>query len=433
MGDIEPTEPMEASAATAVGPEIPEQAVPATAPATVPATAPATGPATAPATVPATTHGTEPATAHGTATGISRALTAPMRAMTRILGVTPAHPSKPGGRPSAATAIVDCAVYVRGERLPGEWGYEEAFAAARKRDDAFVWLGLHEPGLHELAAIGETFQLDDFAVEDAVKGGQRPKVEQYGHMTFLVLRTARYVEHKELTETSEIVETGDLMMFVGANFVITVRHGDLSALKPVRDDLEANPDLLSLGPWAVVYGIVDRIVDSYVDVASMVEEDIDAVESHVFSRESHGRIARIYQLKRELVEFKRAVVPLQRPVNAIVEGKLGAVSPEVLRYFRDVNDHLIRTVDKVISYDDLLNSILQARLAQVTVDQNHDMRKIAAWAAIAAMQTAIAGIYGMNFRVMPETSWKYGYPVILLVMFGSAIALYRLFRRSGWL
>ena len=382
-------------------------------------------------------HGTQSAhgpiqSAHGTH-GFGRALTAPMRAMTRMLGVTTAHPSQPGGRPSVPSAIVDCALYVNGARQPGECTYEEAFAAVRKQDDAFVWLGLHEPGHHELAAIGETFQLDDFAVEDAVKGGQRPKIEQYGHMTFLVLRTARYVEHKELTETSEIVETGDLMMFVGANFVITVRHGDLSALKPVRADLEANPDLLRLGPWAVVYGIVDRIVDSYVDVATMVEEDIDSVEAHVFSRDTRGRIARIYQLKRELVEFKRAVVPLQRPINAIVEGRLGAVSTEVLRYFRDVNDHLIRTVDQVISYDDLLNSILQARLAQVTVDQNHDMRKIAAWAAIAAMQTAIAGIYGMNFKVMPETSWQYGYPVILLVMFGSAIALYRLFRRSGWL
>lgn len=365
--------------------------------------------------------------------GITRAFAMPMRAVTRILGGSAIHPKRPSTRPSAASAIVDCAVYVDGARLPGQWGYEEALAAASKREGAFVWLGLHEPGPHELAGIGETFQLDDFAVEDAVKGGQRPKVEQYGHMTFLVLRTARYVEHNELTETSEIVETGDLMMFVGPRFVITVRHGELSSLRPVRADLEANPELLAQGPWAAVYAIVDRIVDSYLDVATMVEEDIDALESHVFSRDSHGRIARIYQLKRELVEFKRAVVPLQRPMNAIVEGRLGAVSGEVQRYFRDVSDHLIRTVDQVISYDDLLNSILQARLAQVTVDQNNDMRKIAAWAAIAAMQTAIAGIYGMNFRFMPETDWRYGYPVILLVMFGSAIALYRLFRRSGWL
>jgi magnesium transporter len=183
----------------------------------------------------------------------------------------------------------------------------------------------------------------------------------------------------------------------------------------------------------VVYAIMDRVVDAYLEVADLVQEDIDAVESQVFAKHVHGRIARIYQLKRELVEFKRAVVPLQRPLGAMVEGRLGTMPKKVMRYFRDVNDHLLRTVEQVVSYDDLLNSILQARLAQVTVDQNNDMRKIASWAAIAAMQTAIAGVYGMNFDFMPETHWQFGYPVILLVMFGSAIALYRLFRRSGWL
>jgi magnesium transporter len=267
-------------------------------------------------------------------------------------------------------------------------------------------------------------------VEDAVKGGQRPKVESYGSMSFLVLRTTRYIEHTELTETSEIVETGDLMLFIGKDYVITVRHGDLSALGPVRTELESSPEQLALGPWWVVYGILDRVVDTYISVAARVEEDIDAIEAQVFSRQVHGRIARIYQLKRELVEFKRAVFPLQRPLGALIDGQL---PEEVRRHFRDVTDHLTRTVDLVISYDDLLNSVLQARLAQVTVDQNNDMRKIAAWAAIAAMQTAIAGIYGMNFRFMPETQWRYGYPLIMLIMFGSAVGLYRLFRRSGWL
>jgi magnesium transporter len=207
----------------------------------------------------------------------------------------------------------------------------------------------------------------------------------------------------------------------------------LSALGPIRADLESKPELLSLGPWSVVYAILDRIVDNYLAVAARVEEDIDAIEVNVFSKQVHGRIARIYQLKRELVEFKRAVVPLQRPLTALVDGRSGGMPTDVMRYFRDVNDHLVRTVEQVVSYDDLLNSILQARLAQVTVDQNNDMRKIASWAAIAAMQTAIAGIYGMNFVNMPELRWKYGYPIIMLVMFGSAIALYRLFRRSGWL
>ncbi|MGE5830230.1 MAG: magnesium and cobalt transport protein CorA, partial [Micromonosporaceae bacterium] len=311
------------------------------------------------ATPPATTR---PATATAAAAGLGRrAFTAPVRAMTRILGGSTGDGVGAGRRPSAVTSIVDCAVYVDGQRQPGLRTYTEALAQACARDGAFVWLGLHEPSADEFAGIAEAFRLDDFAVEDAVTGGQRPKIEQYGHMTFLVLRTTRYVEHAELTETSEIVETGDLMIFVGARFVITVRHGDLSALRPVRHELEANPALLRLGPWAVVYAILDRVVDSYVEVAAKVEEDIDAVEAHVFSRDTHGRIARIYQLKRELVEFKRAVVPLQRPINAVIEGKLGSVSAEVQRYVRDVNDNLIRTVDQVISYDDLLNSILQAR------------------------------------------------------------------------
>jgi magnesium transporter len=334
---------------------------------------------------------------------------------------------------SGGNAVVDCGFYVDGDRQSGEWNYAQALEGARKRDGSFVWVGLHEPTADDLADIAQTFDLDDFAVEDAAKGGQRPKIEQYGEMTFLVVRTTRYVEHAELTETSEIVETGDLMMFIGPNYVITVRHGELSALGPIRAELEAQPELLRLGPWSVVYTILDQVVDNYLEVASRVEEDIDVIEANVFSQQVHGRIARIYQLKRELVEFKRAVLPLQRPLNALVDGRLGGMPPEVMRYFRDVNDHLVRTVEQVLSYDDVLNSILQARLAQVTVDQNNDMRKIASWAAIAAMQTAIAGIYGMNFHNMPEYSWKYGYGYILLVMFGGAVALYRLFRRSGWL
>lgn len=368
---------------------------------------------------------------HTAATGIGRAITAPVRAVTRMFSPSitagSSKPSRAGG------AIVNCGYYVAGERQPGELDYAQALRAAREREDAFVWLGLHEPDLVHLSDIAAVFELDEFAVEDAAKGGQRAKIEQYGNMTFLVVRTARYVEHGELTETSEIVETGDLMMFIGSHYVITVRHGEVGPLTPIRAELESKPELLQFGPWSVVYSILDRVVDAYLLVADRMQEDIDAVESQVFAKHVHGRIARIYQLKRELVEFKRAVVPLQRPLAAMAEGRLGSMPKKITRYFRDVNDHLTRTVERVVSYDDLLNSILQARLAQVTVDQNNDMRKIASWAAIAAMQTAIAGVYGMNFRVMPETQWQYGYPLILLVMFGSAIALYRLFRRSGWL
>ncbi len=367
-----------------------------------------------------------------TGTGIGRAISAPVRAVTRMFAPSSSHAGKKSTTRTGGS-IVDCGFYVEGQRQPGDSDYAQALQAAREREDSFVWLGLHEPSHADLSELAAVFELDEFAVEDATKGGQRAKAERYGEMTFLAARTTRYVEHSELTETSEIVETGDLMMFVGPHFVITVRHGEVGPLTPVRADLESKPELLQFGPWSVVYAILDRIVDTYLLVADRVQEDIDAVESQVFARHVHGRIARIYQLKRELVEFKRAVVPLQRPLAAMAEGRIGGMPKKITRYFRDVNDHLVRTVEQVVSYDDLLNSILQARLAQVTVDQNNDMRKIASWAAIAAMQTAIAGVYGMNFKFMPELGWRYGYALVLLVMFGSAVALYRLFRRSGWL
>jgi magnesium transporter len=200
----------------------------------------------------------------------------------------------------------------------------------------------------------------------------------------------------------------------------------------VRADLEANPTMLARGPWAVAHAVCDRLVDTYVEVAAAVEADVDRLEEHVFAPVSQGRIAHIYQLKRELMEFKRAVAPLQRPLAAIVENRQ-LVPKEIRRYFRDVNDNLLRVVEQIVGFDDLVNSILQARLAQVTVDQNNDMRKIAAWAGIAAVQTAIVGIYGMNFDFMPELRMRYGYPVVLVMMLGAAVVLYRVFRRSGWL
>jgi magnesium transporter len=366
-----------------------------------------------------------------TTTGIGRAISAPVRAVTRMF--SPSITAASAKPPRARNAIVNCGYYVAGERQPEDVDYAQALRAARERDDAFVWLGLHDPDLADLFDIATVFELDEFAVEDAAKGGQRAKIEHYGGMTFLVVKTVRYLEHGELTEASEMVETGDLMMFVGSHYVITVRHGEVGPLAPIRAELESNPELLQFGPWSVVYSILDRVVDAYLLVADRMQEDIDAVESQVFARHVHGRIASIYQLKRELVEFKRAVVPLQRPLTAMAEGRLTAMPKKITRYFRDVNDHLTRTVEQVVSYDDLLNSILQARLAQVTVDQNNDMRKIASWAAIAAVQTAIAGVYGMNFPNMPELGWRYGYPLVMLVMFGAALGLYRLFRRSGWL
>ncbi|MCI4063263.1 magnesium/cobalt transporter CorA [Micromonospora sp. R77] len=357
---------------------------------------------------------------------------APVRAMSRILNAD-GSPRTPAPAGPGRSGVVDCGLYVNGERQPGDWHYADALEAARRERNAFVWLGLHEPELTEMTAIADTFGLHELAVEDAVKAQQRPKLERFGEVTFLVLRTARYCEHAELTENSEVVETGQVMLFIGPNFLISVRHGDACRLAPVRADLEAKRDLLLHGPWAVAYAVTDRVVDLYLEVADQLEDDLDVLEADVFDRQGNGRIQRIYQMKRELVEFKRAVMPLQRPLLTLTAQVNREVPQEVRRYFRDVQDHLSRTVEQVNSYDDLLNSILQARLAQVTVDQNDDMRKIAAWAAIGAVWTAIAGIYGMNFKNMPELGWTYGYPGVWAVNLGLSFLLYRWFRRNGWL
>jgi magnesium transporter len=356
------------------------------------------------------------------------------RAMGRFLGS--AELDADSGEPGAdGTAVVDCGVYVAGVRIPGAFTPDQAFAEVARRDDAFVWLGLHQPSELEMTEIAQTYGLHELTVEDAVKAEQRPKLEQFGDIHFLVLRTARYVPHQELTESSQVVETGQMMIFIGDRFVITVRHGDASEMAPVRADLEKQrAALLQQGPWAVAYAVTDRVVDHYLEVAEQVEADLDLIEEGVFSRERErtAPIQQVYQLKRELVEFRRAVVPLQRPLAGIIASQ-GVVPKEIRRYFRDVQDHLTRTVEQVSSYDDLLNSILQARLAQVTVDQNNDMRKIAAWAGIATAWTAAAGIYGMNFKYMPEIGWRFGYPGLMSLLAVVTVLLYRAFRRNGWL
>jgi magnesium transporter len=363
---------------------------------------------------------------------LSKALTAPVRAMNRILGAPDgaAGPPRPG---DARSAIVDCGLYVDGVRQKGDWSYVDALAAARREPNAFVWLGLHEPSEDEMAGIAQTYDLHELAVEDAVKAQQRAKLEQFGEVFFLVLRTARYLEHTQLTENSQIVETGQVLIFIGRNFVITVRHGAGSRLGPLRAEMETKQTLLEHGPWAVAYAVTDRVVDDYVEVADQVEDDLDDIEESVFARGPSSPIQAIYQMKRELVEFRRAVIPLQRPLQTLTTAQNHIVPKEIRRYFRDVQDHLVRTVEQVASYDDLLNSILQARLAQVTVDQNNDMRKIAAWAAIATVWTAFAGIYGMNFDYMPELGWKFGYPALWALLLTISVLLYRAFRRNGWL
>ncbi|MFJ8196174.1 magnesium and cobalt transport protein CorA [Streptomyces sp. NPDC096152] len=348
----------------------------------------------------------------------------------RRLRVDLSHPA----RSPLGSSVVNCVMYRDGARVPEAGDVVEAVARVRKAGDGFVWLGLHEPTDQEFAGIAELFDLHPLAVEDAVEAHQRPKLERYGETLFAVFKTVCYVEHEELTATSEVVDTGEIMVFVGQDFVITVRHGRHGSLGPLREELESEPQQLAKGPAAVLHAIADHVVDDYLSVTDSVQADIDQVETDVFA-ENGARVdpGRIYQLKRELLELKRAVVPLTRPVEDLATRPIRVVDLEIQAYFRDVLDHLMRAKEQIASFDELLNSILQAHLAQVTVAQNEDMRKITAWAAVIAVPTMVCGVYGMNFDHMPELHWRFGYPLVVGVISVGCLVLYRGFRRNGWL
>jgi len=340
------------------------------------------------------------------------------------------HPA----RSPLGSAVVNCVVYREGGRQPGDWAPAEAIRRARKGRGGFVWIGLHEPTDDEFAGLAKLFGLHPLAVEDAVHAHQRPKVERYDDTLFAVFKTVRYVEHEQLTATSEVVDTGELMVFIGRDFVITIRHGSHGSLGPLREALESLPEQLAKGPSAVLHAIADHVVDDYLEVTDAVQNDIEAVETAVFAEHTaRGDAGQIYQLKRELLELKRAVVPLARPLQILAHEPPAALSPDIQPYFRDVADHLARVTEQINAFDGLLDSILQAHLAQVTVAQNEDMRKITAWAAIVAVPTMICGLYGMNFDHMPELRWTYGYPLVVGVIATLCFVIHRGFRRNGWL
>ncbi|MDR6978254.1 magnesium transporter [Streptomyces sp. 3330] len=340
------------------------------------------------------------------------------------------HPA----RSPLGSSVVNCVAYRDGVRAPRGGDLVETVERVRKQGHGFVWLGLHEPTNDEFAGIAELFDLHPLAVEDAVEAHQRPKVERYGETLFAVFKTVCYVEHEELTATSEVVNTGEIMVFVGRDFVITVRHGRHGSLGPLREELESDTTQLTKGPSAVLHAVADHVVDDYLNVIDSVQEDIDKVETEVFAANgARTDPGRIYQLKRELLELKRAVVPLGRPLLDLADRPVRVIDPEIQAYFRDVSDHLLRATEQIAAFDELLNSILQAHLAQVTVAQNEDMRKITAWAAVIAVPTMVCGVYGMNFDHMPELHWRFGYPLVLGVISAACWVLYRGFRRNGWL
>src|SRR3954470_282118 len=319
--------------------------------------------------------------------------------------------------------IVDCAVYEDGCRRAGELPLTDAGEAARC-EDAFVWIGVFEPTEEEFDAVRREFDLHELAVEDAVNAHQRPKVELYGNTLLMVLKTVRYIGE------SDDLETGEILLFINRDFVVTVRHGQ-SRLHDVRLEIENRPDLLRYGTGAVLYAIVDRIVDDYDPVVQAVEVDIQEVEHDMFSPERTKPAERIYAMEREVHDLHRAVTPLAPAIDKLARGEV--VHPELRTYFRDVHDHLLRQVSRIEGFRDLLSSALQANLTQATVRQNEDMRKISAWVAILAVPTGVAAIYGMNFTHMPELQWRFGYPGVLILIVCISAFLYWRFRRSGWL
>ena len=324
--------------------------------------------------------------------------------------------------------IVDNALYRRGVRVeqPRD-GAVLGHTRVQCGEGDFQWVGIHDPQPEELRQVAEAFDLHPLAVEDAEVGHQRPKVERYGDMLFLVLKTLWYVD------AEDAVETGEINMFVGPDFVITVRHGAGSALKASRRDLEHRAQVLRHGPAAVMYAVCDRVVDEYERVGAELEIDVDEVESSVFSPARSNDSERIYTLKRELAEVRRAVMPLREPMRRFATGQVHGIDEETATYFRDVADHLQRVSEVVDTLDDLLSTAFDAYLARISVQQNEDMRKISAGAALVVVPTLIAGIYGMNFDHMPELHWTYGYLFALLLMCGVSGLLLWFFKRSGWL
>ncbi|MFD8229292.1 magnesium/cobalt transporter CorA [Streptomyces massasporeus] len=330
--------------------------------------------------------------------------------------------------------IVDCAIYRDGERTEGPEDLSDALGEARTAG-GFVWIGLHEPTEDEFDHVTREFGLHPLAVEDALKAHQRPKLEVYDDSLFVVLKPVAYEPQ------SDTVSSGEIMIFLGEGFVVTVRHGEGAPLKAVRQRLEHEPELLGKGPTAVLYAVADATVDHYLDVATELQTDLEGLEAEVFSPDGGGSrntASRIYDFKRQVLEFRRATGPLAPPMSRLAgTASTGVTVPFVddraRPFFRDVSDHLTRVNESVENLDRLVSDILSAHLAQMSVRQNDDMRKISAWAAMAAIPTMLAGIYGMNFEHMPELRWVWSYPALIALMAVLEIMVFRLFKRRGWL
>ncbi|WP_405662639.1 magnesium and cobalt transport protein CorA [Streptomyces sp. RK9] len=352
------------------------------------------------------------------------------------------HPERaPAPAAPADPSVVEAALYRDGVRVSSPGSLADTFRELRAQPDGMAWIGLARPTEQELLSLAAEFDLHELAVEDAMEAHQRPKLERYGETLFVVLRAARYLD------APEEVDFGELHVFVGADFVITVRHGAAPDLSAVRRRMEKTPELLRLGPEAVLYAILDAVVDGYAPVVSGVQNDIDEIETEVFGGDPTVS-RRIYELSREVVEFQRATRPLVSMLHALMAGfaKYGT-DEELQRYLRDVADHVTHTSERVDGFRQALTDILTVNTTLVTQQQNAEMRalaeagfeqneeikKISSWAAILFAPTLVGTIYGMNFETMPELRWAIGYPFAIALMGCVCTGLYFIFKRRGWL
>ncbi|MCA5893298.1 magnesium/cobalt transporter CorA [Isoptericola sp. NEAU-Y5] len=373
----------------------------------------------------------------------------------RVLGaLRPRRGSSPAARPGAPAApsdhdvlprrssIVESALYDgEGRRVASFSRLADTFRELRSHPGRTAWIGLERPDEAELASLAREFDLHPLLVEDAIVAHQRPKIERYGDTLFVVLHAARYVD------VAEEVEFSELHVFVGPDFVVTVRHGACPDLAAVRTHLEAHPAVLARGPESVLYAIMDRVVDDYLPVVAGLDADVDEIESEVFGGDDQVS-RRIYELSREVVEFQRAVRPLQRVCASLAKGaeKYG-VPTELQAYLRDVADHLIEVAERIetfrVALRDMLtvNATLVAQrqneemkhLTEVSLRQGEEVKKISGWAAILFAPTLVGTVYGMNFDAMPELHWTYGYPAALVAMLTVSVGLFVVFRAKRWI
>jgi magnesium transporter len=335
--------------------------------------------------------------------------------------------------------IVDNAIYVDGRRAAEPAALQETYEACRERH-GLAWIGLYEPAEEEFSSVAEEFGLHPLAVEDAINAHQRPKIERYGETLFTVLKPARYIDE------SETVEFREIHAFVGTDFVVTVRHGKASTLDRVRRRLESMPELLCRDSEAILYAIMDRVVDDYTPVVAGLEHDIDEIETEVFSGNT-GVSKRIYELSREAIQFRRCTAPLVGILSNLIEDDASQIDTEVRRYLRDVQDHVERVNEQVAALRELLQNILSVnltlvglsqneeinKLTQASMEQSEEVKRISAWAAILFAPTLVGTVYGMNFNHMPELHWLLGYPFALLLMILTSVSLYIVFKQRGWL